>query len=274
MSKSDSTSSIVSSRSKRSTTTRVDVRAARDGRCVAEMLGDVLHHRCHGALPRGLGLAAVLGGQPDGGEDRPHPGAEVLGAELVAEVLLHVAVDVGRLHVHPVAIDLVGQQLGIGGRPAATQRGDDGAHLVVGDLALPTLSALGVVVELEELARAHGRAACGWWRARRCRSPRRTPRHRRGRSRAPAGAPRTPGPAPAASRRGRCRAPPARAGAGSRRAKLEDAVVLLAVAGGAPLVVVAVLPPTLGIEAGGLDVARSGRSRSTRPPTPAGWPAT
>ena len=87
------------------------------------------------------------------------PGPEVLGGEAVARGLLHVLVDVLRTHVAPPRAVSVREQLVVP-VAAALERPDDRGDLGVRDLLEPALTALGRVVEADQVARRRSRGAC------------------------------------------------------------------------------------------------------------------
>ena len=139
---------------------------------------------------------------------------------------------------------------------------DDADHLLVGDRLHAVLPALGDVVERDRRRRATpSRGSRGSWPGRRSGSPRRTARCRPGRSPGRAGARRSaehPAPGQPGGRRAP-RATRSRA-AGSAAAKSRIRSCFCEVAHDAPLVVVAVLPPSPRVDAGRLDVAVGDRA--------------
>src|SRR5687768_14395398 len=69
-----------------------DVRSARHRWSVSELFSDRTHYGGHGTLRLGFGLRGTALGQIDRGRERPAPRAEVLRRELLAQVFLHVLV--------------------------------------------------------------------------------------------------------------------------------------------------------------------------------------
>src|SRR3954464_9168015 len=89
---------------------RADVRRARYGRRVSEPLADRPHHRRDRALLLGHRLGFSPLRELDRGHQRPAPGAEVLGSELLAEVIVDVLVQAPRAEVDELTVMLVAEE--------------------------------------------------------------------------------------------------------------------------------------------------------------------
>src|ERR671937_2145479 len=84
-----------------------DVGATRDRRRISEFLADVTHHRRNSPLRLTICLGRSVLGQCNRGEERPAPRAEVLGGELLAEVLANVVVQPRTREIAEAAFPLV-----------------------------------------------------------------------------------------------------------------------------------------------------------------------
>jgi hypothetical protein len=131
---------------------RIDVSATGHGRSVAEHL----RHPAHGAVDRAAtgalgGRAASVCRQRDRGEHGGVPGADVLGAELLAEHRLQVVADLLRAHVVPGSPGAIRQQM-LTTAPTALERGDHFTGERIIDRLHPPDPALGQVIEDDSIA--------------------------------------------------------------------------------------------------------------------------
>src|SRR5215210_8688147 len=89
---------------------RTDVRGACNGRSVPEPLAHRPHYGRNGALPLRLGLRDPVLRECDRSDQRPAPGAEVLGREFVAHVLSDVVVQLAAVEVVGLIVEPVAQE--------------------------------------------------------------------------------------------------------------------------------------------------------------------
>src|SRR5215213_2934957 len=87
-----------------------DVRRARDGRSVSELLADQTHDGRDGALGFRLRFRRASLCKGDGRDERPAPGAEVLGRELLAHVLLDVFVQLPPREAEDLVVRSIAEQ--------------------------------------------------------------------------------------------------------------------------------------------------------------------
>src|SRR6266540_7082883 len=87
-----------------------DVGRPSDGRRISEALGDPAHDSRESTLRLGLPGGNLPLGERDRSGERAAPRAEVLGSELVAQVLAHVVVERAAGQVEGISFDAVAEQ--------------------------------------------------------------------------------------------------------------------------------------------------------------------
>jgi hypothetical protein len=86
---------------------RADVGRPGDGRRIAELRADHLHHGRNAPVRLRLGLWRTVLGERDGCDQRPAPGPKVLRGELLSEMGLDVFVQASCTQVVDLAVELV-----------------------------------------------------------------------------------------------------------------------------------------------------------------------
>src|SRR6185312_10611266 len=131
---------------------RVDVRLARNSRCVAQVAGDFVVSAGDGPLASGGRGDRRRHRQGDRHQHRRVPGPEVLGGHVDVGQVAQVIVDVAAADVVPVTlVILVGEQF-VATATSPLQDRDESPHVVVDERHDAVLAAFRVVLEDQRVA--------------------------------------------------------------------------------------------------------------------------